>query len=90
LVKTEDHINKIGFSERTDAVIEPKLSLQWFVSMKELAQPALDNVMNGNINFTLRNSKILTVIGWKMSKIGVFLVNCGGDIKFLLGIMVKV
>ncbi len=51
LVKTEDHINKIGFSERTDAVIEPKLSLQWFVSMKELAQPALVNVMNGNINF---------------------------------------
>lgn len=51
LVKTEDHINKIGFSERTDAVIEPKLSLQWFVSMKELAQPALDNVMNGNIHF---------------------------------------
>lgn len=51
LVKTEDHINKVGFSERTDAVIEPKLSLQWFVSMKELAQPALDNVMNGNINF---------------------------------------
>jgi valyl-tRNA synthetase len=33
LVKTEDHINKVGFSERTDAVIEPKLSLQWFVSM---------------------------------------------------------
>lgn len=51
LVKTEDHINKIGFSERTDAVIEPKLSLQWFVSMKELAKPALDNVMNGNIHF---------------------------------------
>lgn len=51
LVKTEDHINKVGFSERTDAVIEPKLSLQWFVKMKELAQPALENVMNGNINF---------------------------------------
>ena len=51
LVKTEDHINKVGFSERTDAVIEPKLSLQWFVSMKELAQPALDNVMNGDIAF---------------------------------------
>ena len=51
LVKTEDHINKIGFSERTNAVIEPRLSLQWFVSMKELAQPALDNVMNGNIQF---------------------------------------
>lgn len=51
LVKTEDHINKVGFSERTNAVIEPKLSLQWFLSMKELAQPALDNVINGNINF---------------------------------------
>ena len=51
LVKTEDHINKVGFSERTNAVIEPKLSLQWFVSMKELAKPALDNVMNGNIQF---------------------------------------
>lgn len=51
LVKTEDHINKIGFSERTDAVIEPKLSLQWFVSMKELSKPALDNVMKGTIRF---------------------------------------
>ena len=51
LVKTEDHINKVGFSERTDAVIEPRLSLQWFVAMKELAAPALENVMNGNIQF---------------------------------------
>jgi len=51
LVKTEDHINKVGFSERTDCVIEPRLSLQWFVSMKELAAPALENVMNGNIKF---------------------------------------
>jgi valyl-tRNA synthetase len=51
LVKTEDHINKVGFSERTDAVIEPRLSLQWFVSMKKIANPALKNVMNGNIQF---------------------------------------
>lgn len=51
LVKTEDHINKIGFSERTNAVIEPKLSRQWFVDMKELSAPALENVMNGNIKF---------------------------------------
>lgn len=51
LVKTEDHINKVGYSERTNAVIEPKLSLQWFVDMKELAEPALENVMNGNIAF---------------------------------------
>ncbi len=51
LVKTEDHINKVGFSERTNAAIEPRLSLQWFVDMKELSAPALENVMNGNINF---------------------------------------
>lgn len=49
LIKTENYVNKVGYSERTDAVIEPKLSLQWFLKMKELAQPALDNVMNDNI-----------------------------------------
>jgi valyl-tRNA synthetase len=57
LIKVEDHINKVGFSERTDAVIEPRLSPQWFVDMKELAQPALDNVMNGNIKFYPDNMK---------------------------------
>ena len=57
LVKVEDHINKVGFSERTDAVIEPRLSPQWFVDMKELAQPALDNVMNGTIKFYPDNMK---------------------------------
>ena len=41
LIKEEDHINKIGFSERTDAVIEPRLSLQWFCAMEELSKPAL-------------------------------------------------
>lgn len=51
LIKTEDHINKVGYSERTNAVIEPKLSLQWFVDMKEISAPALENVMNGNIAF---------------------------------------
>ncbi len=51
LVKTEDHINKIGFSERTDAIIEPKLSLQWFCKMENLSKPALENVMNDSIAF---------------------------------------
>jgi valyl-tRNA synthetase len=49
LLKTEDYVNKVGFSERTDAVIEPKLSLQWFLDMKELATPALENVLNDAI-----------------------------------------
>ncbi len=47
--KIENYVNKVGFSERTDAVIEPKLSMQWFLKMKDLAQPALENVMNHNI-----------------------------------------
>ncbi len=51
LEKIEDYKNKVGYSERTDVVIEPRLSLQWWVSMKELAQPALENVMNDNIQF---------------------------------------
>ena len=51
LVKVENYINKLGFSERTDAVIEPRLSRQWFLRMKELSQPALENVLNGNVKF---------------------------------------
>lgn len=51
LLKTEDYKNKVGYSERTDAVIEPRLSLQWWVSMKELAQPALENVMDDSVEF---------------------------------------
>ncbi len=50
LVKTENHINKVGTSERTKAVIEPRLSDQWFLKMEDLAQPAIDAVLkNGDI-----------------------------------------
>lgn len=49
VAKIEDYLNKVGYSERTDAVIEPKLSMQWFLKMKGLSQPALDAVMNGEI-----------------------------------------
>lgn len=57
LEKVEDYQNKVGLSERTDAVIEPKLSLQWFLNMKEMAKPALDHVMDGTINFYPENTK---------------------------------
>ncbi|HVV55996.1 MAG TPA: valine--tRNA ligase [Mucilaginibacter sp.] len=49
LEKTEDYKSQIGFSERTDAVIEPKLSMQWFCKMDEMARPALDSVLKGDI-----------------------------------------
>ncbi len=51
LVKIEDYTHNVGFSERTNAVIEPKLSLQWFLKMEALAKPALDAVMNDEIIF---------------------------------------
>lgn len=52
LTKVENLKNKVGFSERNpDTVVEPKLSLQWYVDMKEIVKPALENVMNDNIQF---------------------------------------
>jgi len=51
LVKTEEYKNKVGFSERTDAVIEPKLSMQWFFKMESFSKPALEHVMNDDIQF---------------------------------------
>lgn len=49
LLKIEDYTNKIGTSERTGAVIEPKLSYQWFLAMKDLAEPALKAVMEDDV-----------------------------------------
>jgi valyl-tRNA synthetase len=49
-VKVEDYKKQIGFSERTDAVIEPKLSMQWFCKMSEMFGLHLDYVLNGEIN----------------------------------------
>ncbi len=45
ILKTEDYTSEVGYSERTDAVVEPRLSLQWWVSMKDIATPALKAVM---------------------------------------------
>ncbi len=49
--KVEAYDNKVGYSERTNVVIEPKLSMQWFLKMTDLAKPALDSVMNDDIKF---------------------------------------
>ena len=51
LEKVEDYDNKVGYSERTNVVIEPKLSMQWFLKMEGLARPALEAVMNDDIKF---------------------------------------
>ena len=51
LVKVEDYTSPVGYSERTDAVIEPKLSAQWFLRMEDLAKTALETVESGRTKF---------------------------------------
>lgn len=51
LDREENLTHSVGFSERTDTPIEPRISTQWFCKMEEMASPALENVMNGNIRF---------------------------------------
>jgi valyl-tRNA synthetase len=49
--KTEPYTNSVGYSERTDVPIEPKLSMQWFLKMEQLSQPALEAVENDTVKF---------------------------------------
>ena len=51
LVKTEDYTSEVGYSERTDVVVEPRLSLQWWVDMKKIYGPALKAVETDEIKF---------------------------------------
>src|SRR5436189_452443 len=51
IVKTEDYTSEVGYSERTDAVVEPRLSLQWWVDMKKISGPALKAVVDDDIKF---------------------------------------
>jgi valyl-tRNA synthetase len=51
LLKTEEYTSEVGYSERTDVVVEPRLSLQWWVDMKKITGPALDAVMDEEIKF---------------------------------------
>jgi len=57
LNRTESIKNKVGFSERTNEVIEPKLSMQWFCDVKEISSPALEAVLTNKINFFPSNFK---------------------------------
>ena len=75
LVKTEDHINKVGFSERTNAIIEPKLSMQWFVEMKDLAKPALENVMNNKVQlYPLQKQQLLKILCTNIKSLQLILI----------------
>ena len=51
IIKIEDYTSEVGYSERTDAVVEPRLSLQWWVDMKKISGPALNAVIEDDIKF---------------------------------------
>jgi valyl-tRNA synthetase len=51
LVRLEDYRTKIGYSERTDVVVEPRLTLQWFMDMKPFAKVAMKAVQSGEVRF---------------------------------------
>ena len=57
IIKIEDYQNSIGRSERTNCVIEPRLSMQWYVNMKSFAGPALEAVMKDEVEFFPKNQK---------------------------------
>lgn len=48
--KSEDYTHQVGHSERTNAVIEPRLSMQWYLKMQDISKPAYDAVVNGEVN----------------------------------------
>ncbi len=64
LIKIEEHHHSIGHCHRCDTIIEPLLSTQWFVKMKELAEPAIDVVKNGQLKFHPEERWLKTYLNW--------------------------
>jgi valyl-tRNA synthetase len=64
LQKEEVHLTRLGFSQRTNAVVEPRISTQWFVKMKEMAEPALKAVTEGHIHIHPGDKFLATYKYW--------------------------
>lgn len=64
LVKEEEYTTRLGYSQRTNAVVEPRISTQWFVKMKELAEPALKEVTEGRIKIHPGDKFLATYKYW--------------------------
>lgn len=69
LEKVEAYTNKVGFSERTNVAIEPKLSMQWFLKMQHFADMALPPVMNDELKFYPAKYKNTYKTGWKYQRL---------------------
>ncbi|MBS1600136.1 MAG: valine--tRNA ligase [Bacteroidetes bacterium] len=64
LIKEENYTTRLGFSQRTNAVVEPRISTQWFVKMKEMAMPALKAVTDGDIKIYPTEKFLATYKYW--------------------------
>jgi valyl-tRNA synthetase len=64
LIKEEEYTTRLGYSQRTNAVVEPRISTQWFVKMKELAEPALKEVTEGRIHIHPGDKFLATYKYW--------------------------
>lgn len=64
LIKEENYTTRLGYSQRTGVVVEPKISTQWFLKMKEMAGPALHAVMNGDITIHPGDKFLATYKYW--------------------------
>ncbi|MDB5208975.1 MAG: valine--tRNA ligase, partial [Flavisolibacter sp.] len=64
LLKEEDYTTRLGFSQRTNAVVEPRISTQWFVKMKELAGKALETVVTGEVKIHPEERFLATYKYW--------------------------
>jgi valyl-tRNA synthetase len=64
LIKEEEYTTRLGFSQRTNSVAEPKISTQWFVKMKEMAKPALEAVASGKVNIHPGDKFLATYKYW--------------------------
>jgi valyl-tRNA synthetase len=64
LIKEEDYTTRLGFSQRTNAVVEPRISTQWFVKMKPLAEKALQAVLSGNVKIHPEERFLATYKYW--------------------------
>ena len=74
LIKVEPHTSNIGFSERTNAIVEPRISKQWFVNMQQLVKPALEYVLDETIKFhpskftNMYQNWLLNIKDWCISR----------------------
>jgi valyl-tRNA synthetase len=64
IAKEEEYATRLGYSQRSGVVVEPRISTQWFVKMKEMAAPALNAVVSGDINIHPGDKFLATYKYW--------------------------